>query len=603
MKRIDLTGKTFGDFTAIEYLGNKTYKIKCNICGEEKEIAACNMRRCVGVTCSKKKPPAENIIGKKFGHWTVLEYAGNKRYLCECDCENKTRKLQYRSNLVKGNTTSCGHDKNHYGDLTGKRFGDWLVLGKEKGGYRWICQCQCEKKKISFNTAYDLCTGKTKSCGHGYNEFYDISGQQFGLWKVLEYEGNQYYKCECQCENKTISSIRKADLLSGATTSCGCNKGAKARETLIHRYGEVGPNKVGNQRTAEQINAITNKENLKRFIDSFEYKLTSIELSEKLGVGLSRTLVILKEFGLIDLVILNPQESHAEKLIVQYIKEICNYKIIVKDREILKGKELDIYIPEKKLAIEFNGSYWHSTLYKDKLYHQQKTLECAYKGIQLIHIFEYEWLNEDSQEKIKSLLRNLLSNNNKRIYARNTVVKEIDGKISKEFIDKYHLQCHVNASINIGMFYKNELIGVMTFSKPRYDTKYEYEIIRLCYKDNIKVIGGTEKIFKYFTKRYKPNSIMTYADITKFTGNVYTRIGFKLTEDRYITPPNYVWIDPNSDKVLKRYQTQKHKLIKQGLGTEDQTEVEIMTNLGFLQIYDSGNLKLEWYNNKTGGEH
>lgn len=596
-KRIDLTGKTFGDFTALEYLGKKTYKIKCNICGEEKEIATNNMQRCAGVTCSKKKPPVEDITGRQFGHWTVLKYVGKKKYLCRCDCENKTEKEVYKANLISGTSTSCGHDKNHYGDLTGKRFGDWLVLGKEKDGYRWVCQCQCEKKKISFNSAYDLCTGKTKSCGHGYNEFYDISGQQFGLWKVLEYEWNQHYKCECQCENKTISSIRKADLLSGATTSCGCNKGAKARETLIQRYGEVGPNRIGNPRTAEQINAVASKENLEKFILDLGYKPTLNELSNMLDIMEGMLLVKIRKFGLIDLIDYNVMShvSQYEKEIARFINKECGCDIELRDRQILKGKELDIYIPEKKLAIEFNGSYWHSTIFKDKLYHQQKTLECAYKGIQLIHIFEYEWLNEKTQAQIKALLKAKLSNEYKRVYARNTIVREVDGKQSKEFLEKYHLQGNVNASINIGMFYENELIGVMTFSKPRYDKNYAYEIIRLCYKDNIKVIGGTEKLFKYFIKRYKPDSIMTYADISKFTGNVYTRIGFKLVEDKCITVPNYIWTYPNNNEVLKRYSTQKHKLLEQGLGEYGNTEDEIMTNLGYMKIYDSGNLKLEWY--------
>lgn len=592
-KRVPLEGKVFGDFTAKEYLGKKKYLIVCNECGETRTIEAANMQRLHGVTCSKKKPTVENIIDKQFGEWTVLEYVGNKKYLCRCSCG--TEKEQYRGNLVRGYTTSCGHDKNHYGDLTGKRFGDWLVLGKEKGGYRWVCQCQCEKKTISFNSAYDLNKGKTKSCGHGYNEFYDISGQQFGLWKVLEYEGNQHYKCECQCENKTISSVRKSDLLRGASTSCGCNKGAKAKETLLERYGEIGPNRANNPRTTEQVEAVSSKENLKGFIESFEYKLTSIELSEKLGIGLSRTLVLLKEYNLIDLVTLNPQESHVEKQIVQYIKEICDCEVITKDREILKGKELDIYIPDKKLAIEFNGSYWHSDIFKDKKYHQEKTLQCANKGIQLIHIFEHEWLDEKLQGQIKQILKLKLTDDYTRIYARNTVVKEIESSEANDFLDKYHLQRHVNASINIGMYFKEDLIGVITFSKPRYGLGYDYEIIRLCYKHNIKVIGGTQKMFKYFIKYYNPESILTYADISKFTGNVYIGLGFKLAKDKFITTPNYVWVGSNTYEVISRYNTQKSKLAKLGYDVENKTEDEIMKEEGYMKIYDSGNLRLEWY--------
>lgn len=597
--RIPLEGKIFGDFTAKEYLGNKKYLMICNICGEERELYSNNIQKLQGVTCSEKKKSVD-LTGQQIGDWTVIKYVGNKRYLCRCNCENQTEREVLKCNLLNGTSTGCGHKVNHYGDLTGKRFGDWLVLGKEKNGYRWVCQCQCENKTISYNSSYDLCNGRTKSCGHGYNEFIDISGQQFGLWKVLKYEGNQYYKCECQCENKTISKIRKADLLRGATTSCGCNKGTKARETLIKRYGEIGPNKVGNPRSVEQINAISTKEKLLEFIKSLKQKPTSIELSETLGIELHRTLVILKSYDLIDYVTLNPQESHKEKQIVKYISELYNGEIITKDRKLLNGKELDIYIPEKKLAIEFNGDYWHSDLFKDKKYHQEKTLQCAYRGIQLIHIFEHEWNNDITQLKIKNILRNKLCDNSEIIYARETEVREIDNKTSNDFVDKYHIQNHVNASINLGIYYKDNLLGVMTFSKPRYGIQYDYEVIRLCYKDNIKVIGGTEKLFKYFLNKYNPQSIITYADISKFTGNVYLRLGFNLIKDNYLTTPNYVWVDAYTGDVLKRYETQKHKLSKLGYDTLNKTEDEIMKELDYMKVYDSGNLKLEWHkeNNK-----
>ena len=102
-------------------------------------------------------------------------------------------------------------------------------------------------------------------------------------------------------------------------------------------------------------------------------------------------------------------------------------------------------------------------------------------------------------------------------------------------------------------------------------------------------------MFKRFIRDNSPKSIITYCDISKFTGNVYSRLGFKADKD-CITEPNYVWVKPLGNIVLKRYQTMKHKLIEDGLGNENQTEDEIMENLGFLKIYDSGNLRLSWHN-------
>lgn len=101
--------------------------------------------------------------------------------------------------------------------------------------------------------------------------------------------------------------------------------------------------------------------------------------------------------------------SEDEKESTDYIKSIYNNNIIIKDRTVIKPYELNIYIPEKRLAIEFNGNYWHSTEQKDYMYHQNKTIACAKQGIRLIHIFEYEWVN--NKYKIKAFLNNIMSDN------------------------------------------------------------------------------------------------------------------------------------------------------------------------------------------------
>lgn len=267
--------------------------------------------------------------------------------------------------------------------------------------------------------------------------------------------------------------------------------------------------------------------------------------------------------------------------------------IVCNDRTVLGGKELDMYIPCKQLAIEFNGSYWHSSIFRDVKYHQNKTLECARNGIHLIHIFEYEWRDADKQAKIKNYIASLLGESDV-IYARNTSLRYInDIEKIKEFLNNNHLQGYATSSINIGCFYKDELVGLMTFGKSRFDTSNQYEIIRLCWKSGVKVIGGTAKMFSEFIKRYNPESVITYCDISKFTGNIYTTLGFK-PYDVIITKPNYVWVNTHNSKVLKRYQTMKSKLLSDGLGKLGSTEDEIMESLGYIKVHDSGSLKLAW---------
>ena len=274
--------------------------------------------------------------------------------------------------------------------------------------------------------------------------------------------------------------------------------------------------------------------------------------------------------------------------------------IKIHDKTVLKNlnQELDFYIPEKKLAIEVDGSYWHSQKLKDPKYHQNKSLECLNAGVRLIHIFEYEWIQDEAREKIKQLLRNALSSNTQTVYDYECYIKEIDTDIEKEFLNRHHLQGYASSSIKYGLYSQqgDELISIMTFGASRFNNQYQYELIRYCNKPEIRVIGGAEKLFKRFIKDHNPEQIISYCSISKFNGGVYSRLGFDRA-DRFITEPNYVWVPYNfsNDKtVLTRYQTQIKKLKDQGLEVYGHTEDEIMQNRGYFKIYDSGNMRFVW---------
>lgn len=602
-KWIDLTGQIFGDFKAIEYLGDKRWVIQCTICGEVKEIQTYNMKKLVGVTCQKKKPPTIVINpGDRFGEWEVLSYEGNKKYLCRCSCG--TEKLVLRGNLLNGSSTSCGHNKNHYGDLTGKQINEWTVLGKE--GYLYKCQCSCGK--IQLVGQKDLMSGRSKQCGHGYNIRTDITGQKFGKWTVLKYLGNQMYLCQCSCENHTTRAIKKAALLNGQSTQCGCSKHDKAQQTLLERYGDIGPNRVNNPRTPEQIKAIQQKENLKAFI--LEHSdlgvIPQTDLATLLGVGLQRASVLVREYGLDDLVQFNCTQSEDERNLVRWLQSDLGCKVVTRDRQLLDGKEIDIYLPDYKIGIEYNGNYWHSYPVKDMKYHQDKSIQAAKTGIRLIHIFEYEWKDSKIREKIKNYLYDIVKSDSiDRIYARNTVVSEISPAEQYKFQDKYHLQGRATASIHLGIYCnadkdKKDLLGIMTFGKPRFNSQYEYELVRMCFKPKVSIVGGAQKMFKHFLDMCKPKQILTYSDISKFTGGVYKQMGMRAVQDNYMTAPNYVWVRPQDSSFLNRYQTTKQKLVDSGLGSDDQTENDIMTWSGYVKVYDCGQLKYEYINEEGG---
>ena len=287
---------------------------------------------------------------------------------------------------------------------------------------------------------------------------------------------------------------------------------------------------------------------------------------------------------------ISKQISGIEIQLYNFIKENYNNEILINTKNIINPYELDIYISELKLAFEFNGIYWHSELYKDKNYHLNKTELCEQQGIQLIHIYEDDWLYK--QDIIKSMILNKLNQTSNKIYARKTIIKEItDNKLVREFLDKNHIQGFVGSKVKLGLFYDDELVSLMTFGNRRVamgkksTNEGEFELLRFCNKLNTNIIGGASKLFKYFIDNYKPEEITTYADRSFSQGKLYETLGFKLQGK---TQPNYYYI---IDGIKKhRFNFRKDILIKQGFDS-NKTEHEIMLERKIFRIYDSGNLK------------
>ena len=598
----NMVGQQFGHWVVIEEIGRGKVLCRCS-CGTVKEVYKQALKEGKSKSCGCIENRKEAVFpGQQFGEWTVIrQLHGSVEHKCLCRCScGKTAEL-YIKNLKTGTSKSCGHIRENKENITGQQFGEWKVLERVGSG-KYKCRCSCGNVKTVYRKL--LVSGQSKSCGCRRSENIFITyknknkeliGKQFGEWTVIDYAGNRKMKCKCSCG--TVKEVYKQALLQHVTLSCGCKQLKHSLITNLKIHGDITGARHNSPRQLWQIQTLYNRDMFIQLIDEYESKPTIAQLALKLDITEAHTLRVVHKFELEDYVDIRPASSRYENEIVEYIKLIDkhNYKILTNTRSVIEPYELDIYIPEKKLAIEFNGDYWHSAVKRDKYYHQQKTLACNKKDIRLIHIFEHEWLDKDKQNKIKNILYDIICGT-KNIYARNTLVELASIQEVKQFENEYHLQGYAPSKVNIKIVFNNEIIGLMTFGKPRFTKDYEYELIRLCYKSGVSVIGGSEKMVKYFIRRYKPQSIISYCDIAKFTGSTYTKMGFTTSEDM-ITEPNYIWINISKKDVLSRYQTQKHKLLEKGLGTPDQTEDEIMSNLGYLKIYDSGNLKFCWLNN------
>lgn len=283
----------------------------------------------------------------------------------------------------------------------------------------------------------------------------------------------------------------------------------------------------------------------------------------------------------------NNSSSIGELEVISFIKNNYNGWVLTNDRTILEGKELDIVLPDLGLAIEYNGVYWHTEDKVGKYHHLHKTNKVNEFGYTLLHINEDEWVNK--KEIVKSRLLGFLKLN-KRIYARNTIIKEIP--FPYEFLEKNHIQGAGTVSkYNYGLYCNDDLVAVMTFSSPRFNTNFDYELIRFCPLLFTNVVGGASKLFKHFVKTHKGN-IITYSDRRWSKGNLYKKLNFEFL---HTSPPNYRYY--KGLVSLSRNQCQKHKLVEQGHDTS-MTEKEIMKNLGYYPIYDSGNDVWAFYTEK-----
>ncbi len=279
--------------------------------------------------------------------------------------------------------------------------------------------------------------------------------------------------------------------------------------------------------------------------------------------------------------------SGQETLLYNFISENYKGEIIRNSRSIISPYEIDIYLPELRLGIEFNGLYWHSSDKRNLFYHYDKYVKSVENKIYLISIWEDDW--QMKSEIVKSFILNRIGKS-KKIGARKCQIKLVPYSISRSFLESNHFQGDCKSSIRIGLFYENKLISLMTFSKPRIALggkvrDGEYELTRFCNLIGYVVIGGASKILSHFVNEYSPKKIISYSDNLISNGNLYEKLGFNMDS---ISRPGYWYV---IDGVREhRFNWRKSKLVKLGF-SPDKTEEDIMGEMGHYRIYNGGNRK------------
>jgi hypothetical protein len=276
--------------------------------------------------------------------------------------------------------------------------------------------------------------------------------------------------------------------------------------------------------------------------------------------------------------------SKPEKEIADFIISLVGKEnVICNDRKLLEGKELDIYVPSHNFAIEYDGLSWHSEMHKnDRLFHLYKTEECKKQGIRLIHIFEDEYLY--SKEIVLNKIRHILGKDENciKVGARKCTICEIDKILAKDFLNRFHIQGYSSASVYLGAFYEEKLVGVMTFVQEK---KLEWNLSRFATDTNYILSGLANKLFKYFTKNYEFNTVKSFLDRRWNTeGNtVYEKLGFVVDE---IEKPDYYYTK-NHERIHK-FNFRKQRLHKKYGLPLTMTEKEMAKELGYSRIWNCG---------------
>lgn len=410
--------------------------------------------------------------------------------------------------------------------------------------------------------------------------------------------------CSCKCQAEHVKEDRKKTILEkyGEHPFCSKTSVDKRKKTCLEKYGTEFPfqnNEIQEKQTQTMVNkyGVENPSQLQEVKDKktktylknwgaenpnqceIVREKTKKTVIEKYGV---EHFFQSEEFREMSKEFPGYNKSNGEQEVFEYLKTIIDSEIIQGNKSILNGKEIDIFIKNKMVAIEYCGLYWHSNKFRNNTYHKEKFIECQKQGIRLITIFEDEWIK--NKDLVKSKLAHILNtNNSERIFARKCTIKTVSNKDKTDFLNEYHIQGDGISSINIGLYFKNELVSCMSFKQRK---KGVFELDR--YASKYVVVGGFNKLLNFFKVNNSWEELITFADLRWHTGNVYEKSGFILDK---ILKPDYSYIINN--KRIHKFNFRKDAIKRKfsNIYNKNLSESENMKNIGILKIYDCGKIR------------
>lgn len=437
-------------------------------------------------------------------------------------------------------------------DTPGERFYNWYHVNVTNTCK--TCNARCDFKQFSHGY-YEYCSPSCRAKDkQSFRNAHDADGKSKGITKNKRAAHNAIHK-------------RKQTVFEQSGTSLGQYSTMKRQESY---YNKLPSQLKDSQFCLENTKCVTElarEFDLPTYTVKNAFKYHGIELhSTRRGYSVQEL-----EVG-----------EFLTSIGVSYTRNV---------RGLLEGRqEIDIYIPSKRLGIEYCGLFWHSDRnnYPPNK-HIDKFLQAREAGITLITIFEDEWLTK--RDIVESRLRSIFQTNVK-VGARKCAVKRnVDHRIVKNCLDAWHIAGAKSSSKNVCLYVGNEIVAVLTYGKPRYNTNAEVEIIRYATKPGVTVVGGFSKLFAQVLEITNCRSVVSYSDNRWGNGGVYKHAGFIFDG---ITRPSYFYFKVNEGVRLHRSAFMKHKIVEKMKGSAELSEYNNMKKFGYNRIFDCGVTRWMW---------
>jgi hypothetical protein len=469
-------------------------------------------------------------------------------------------------------------------------------------------KCECTRLQVAQSVSEKKATRSAEQILNENNKRQLTNIKKYGVDNIGKIENaKNAHKAFYQDKEKVAAAVEKQNnsMLSKHGPNYSKIMVNKRRETCLSKYGVDNPMKdptifekasLSRALTYDPVASI--KKNHSKFVRMLRSNFrvtTNLTEEEYIGVA-SRPMMTFTccdcghefnkrfDYAVPPICkICNPTEkkfkSGEENAVCDYIASIYQGKILQGDRSIINPFELDIVLPEKKLAIEYCGLYWHSEVsgFKEWNYHANKMRMAESRGYRLLTIFSDEWL--DKQDIVKSKLQSIIAGTSDKIGARKCQIMDVDYQQAVEFHNLYHIQGSPRRlGKNIGLFYQGVLVALGSFITV---TKTA-ELVR--FSSKITVVGGAGKILNYFIKNSDCNDIISFADMRWSQGNLYKSLGFVEVSR---VPAMQMYVKDHIQRFHK-LAFPKKKINPEGI---DKTEWQIMREAGYDRIWDCGKQK------------